>query len=88
MVSHIIDYVIVDVVVEGSTLGKNITFILISKDNSDKLGLFLAFLAIAVQNPKGLLARNSESEHLVRNLLGPHSDSNRTKLGLGMQLWQ
>ena len=33
MVSHIFDYVIVDVVVEGSTLSKNITFILISKDN-------------------------------------------------------
>ena len=54
----------------------------------DKLGLFLVFLAIAVWNPKGLLARNSEFEHLVRNLLGLHLDSDWTKLGLGMQLWQ
>ena len=59
-----------------------------TNQDPDKLGIFLAFLAIAVQNPNRFLMRNSKSEHPVKTPLRLHLDSDRTKFGLGMQHWQ
>ena len=59
MVKCIVDYVMV----EGSTLSQNITFIYINKDNVTSLGLGQAwtFLAVSARNLNRLLVKNSVS---------------------------
>ena len=49
---------------------------------------FLVFLVNCSDYSERNPSRNSESERIVRNLLGLHSDSDQTKFGLGMQIWQ